>query len=145
MHLIFPSLALLLASFHLHAATNDSASPTISDPAYIKPARLVDVGNGRMMNIRCQGAGSPTVILDAGLGGDTISWAMVQPGIAATTQVCSYDRAGLGFSDGNQLPSTARNNAQDLHSLLRAAHVSPPYVLVAHSAAGMYIRVFADR
>lgn len=136
--------ALLLASFHLDAATDASLSPTISDLSYTKPARLVDVGSGRMMNIRCQGTGSPTVILDAGLGDDTISWAMVQPGIALTTQVCSYDRAGLGFSDGNQIPSTAKNNAQDLHSLLGAANIGPPYVLVAHSAAGMYIRVFAD-
>ena len=98
-----------------------------------------------MMNIRCRGTGSPAVIFDAGLGDDTTSWALVQPSIAQTTRACSYDRAGLGFSDGSPAPSTAANNAQDLHALLRAARVEPPYVLVGHSTAGMYARVFADR
>jgi pimeloyl-ACP methyl ester carboxylesterase len=70
---------------------------------------------------------------------------LVQPRLSARTRVCSYDRAGLGFSDGSSLPSTADNIAADLHALLKAADVAPPYVLVGHSAAGMYIRVFADR
>ncbi|MEW9570957.1 alpha/beta fold hydrolase [Rhodanobacter sp. Si-c] len=97
------------------------------------------------MNIYCLGSGSPTVILDAGMGDSTISWALVQPAIATRTRVCSYDRAGLGFSDGSNRPSTASNNADDLHKLLKAAHIAPPYVLAGHSAAGMYIRVYADR
>jgi pimeloyl-ACP methyl ester carboxylesterase len=119
--------------------------PSITDPSYTKPDRLVDVGSGRMMNIRCRGSGSPAVIFDAGLGDDTISWALVQPSIARTTRACAYDRAGLGFSDGHPAPSTAANNAEDLHALLKAAWVEPPYILVGHSAGGMYVRVFADR
>jgi pimeloyl-ACP methyl ester carboxylesterase len=79
------------------------------------------------------------------MGDSSISWALVQKPIAQTTRVCSYDRAGLGFSDGSSLPSTAVNIASDLHALLRAAGEKPPYVLVGHSAAGMYIRVYADR
>ena len=138
-------LALLLAASVTHAATEAATDRPISDLSYARPDRLVDVGNGRMMNIRCRGAGSPTVVLDAGLGDDSISWALVQPAIATTTGVCSYDRAGLGFSDGSDVPSTASNNARDLHFLLEAAGIGPPYVLAAHSAAGMYIRVFADR
>jgi pimeloyl-ACP methyl ester carboxylesterase len=119
--------------------------PMVDDPAYSRPQRLVDVGHGRRMNIDCRGKGSPTVILDAGMGDSTISWALVQPRVATRTRVCSYDRAGLGFSDGSPLPSTAVNIATDLHALLQAAGLAPPYVLVGHSAAGMYIRVFADR
>jgi len=122
-----------------------SGKPLIDDPAYTRPQRMVDVGHGRRMNIYCLGAGSPTVILDAGMGDSTISWALVQPRLAARTRVCSYDRAGLGFSDGSSVPSTADNIAADLHTLLKAADIAPPYVLVGHSAAGMYIRVFADR
>ena len=97
------------------------------------------------MNIYCKGTGSPAVILEAGLGGDTTSWATVQPLIAKKTKTCAYDRAGLGFSDGSNRPNTVRNSTEDLHALLKAANVPPPYVLVGHSAAGMNIRVFADR
>jgi len=96
------------------------------------------------MNIYCLGEGSPTVILDSGMGDSTVSWALVQPMIASKTRVCAYDRAGLGFSDGSMRASTASHSADDLHALLKAAHIAPPYVLVGHSAAGMYVRVFAD-
>lgn len=123
----------------------EAPKPLVSDPVYAAPQRLVTVAPGRRMNIYCLGHGSPTVILDAGMGDSTISWALVQKPIAQTTRVCSYDRAGLGFSDGSPLPSTAVNIARDLHALLRAAGEKPPYVLVGHSAAGMYIRVYADR
>jgi pimeloyl-ACP methyl ester carboxylesterase len=119
--------------------------PLVTDLVYTKPQKLVDMDRGRRMNIYCLGKGSPTVILDSGMGDSTASWALVQPMIASKTQVCAYDRAGLGFSDGSMRASTASNAADDLHKLLKAAHVVPPYVLVGHSAAGMYVRVFADR
>jgi len=123
----------------------EAAKPLITNPVYAKPQQRVDVGHGRRMNLYCLGSGSPTVILDAGMGDSTISWALVQPAIATRTRVCSYDRAGLGFSDGSNRPGTASNNADDLHTLLKVAHIAPPYVLVGHSAACMYIRVYADR
>lgn len=133
------------AALALPCMAQTDAKPLVDDPAYTQPQRLVDVGHGRRMNLYCLGTGSPTVILDAGMGDSTISWALVQPRLAEHTRVCSYDRAGLGFSDGSPLPSTASNIAADLHALLQAANVAPPYVLVGHSAAGMYIRVYADR
>lgn len=136
---------LLVGVVLLPCAARASGKPLIDDPAYTRPQRLVDVGHGRRMNIYCLGSGSPTVILDAGMGDSTISWALVQPPLAARTRVCSYDRAGLGFSDGAAASGTADNIATDLHALLQAAEIAPPYVLVGHSAAGMYIRVFADR
>ena len=123
----------------------EAAKPLVTNTVYTKPQQLVDVGHGRRMNLYCIGSGSPTVIMDAGMGDSTISWALVQPAIATGTRVCSYDRAGLGFSDGSNRPSTASNDADDLHALLKTAGIAPPYVLVGHSAAGMYIRVYADR
>lgn len=132
-------------AFAAQCPGQETAKPLITSPIYTKPQRLVDMDHGRRMNIYCTGSGSPAVILDAGMGDSTISWALVQPAIAAKTKVCSYDRAGLGFSDGSSRPSTAANIAEDLHALLEAAHVAPPYILVGHSAAGMYVRVFADR
>src|SRR5580658_7163606 len=69
------------------------------DPGpYLHAQRLVDIG-GRRLNLYCTGTSSPTVVLDAGLGGSTAVWRHVQPVLARTTRVCSYDRAGMGFSD----------------------------------------------
>lgn len=119
--------------------------PIVTDPVYTTPQRLVDMDHGRRMNLYCRGSGSPAVILDAGMGDSSISWALVQPALAKRTRVCAYDRAGMGFSDAATRPSTVGNIAEDLHALLRAAHVRPPYVLVGHSMSGMTVRVFAGR
>lgn len=111
---------------------------------YLHAQRLVDIG-GRRMNIYCTGSGSPTVILDSGLGGTTEDWYKVQGPISAHTRVCSYDRAGMGFSDGAKSKRDPNAVVSDLHALLRAAQVKPPYVLVGHSIAGLYEPLFADR
>ena len=111
---------------------------------YVQAQRLVDVG-GRRMNLYCSGTGSPTVILDAGLGNTTVVWARVQRPIAQHTRVCSYDRAGMGFSDPTTSARDAGAVVRDLHALLRAAGIAPPYVLVGHSLAGLYSRLYTDR
>lgn len=108
---------------------------------YLRPQRLVDVG-GRRLNILCMGAGSPTVILEAGLVADSNSWRLVQPAISRRTRVCSYDRAGLGFSDPAGPPRDAAAIVRDLHALLRNAHIAPPYVLVGWSSGGLYTRLY---
>jgi pimeloyl-ACP methyl ester carboxylesterase len=109
------------------------------------PARgqLVDLGGNRM-HIHCVGQGSPTVVLDAGLGGFSLDWNLVQPELAATTRVCAYDRAGYGWSDPSPQPRTPRQIADELHTLLFTAGVKGPYVLVGHSAAGKHVRLYAD-
>lgn len=106
------------------------------------PGRLVDVG-GYRLHIHCTGAGSPTVILEAGLGGASTIWARLQPEIAEVTQVCSYDRAGAGWSDPGPRPRDASHIASELHALLEAAGIPGPYVLVGHSYGGLYVRAFA--
>nr|WP_295770073.1 alpha/beta hydrolase [Rhodoferax sp.] len=135
----------ILAAFSAPSHGQAVKPPLVTDAVYTAPSQLVDIGQGRRMNIYCKGSGSPAVILEAGLGSDTTSWATVHPLIAAKTKTCAYDRAGLGFSDGSNRPNTVGNSTDDLHALLKAAHVPPPYVLVGHSAGGMNIRVFADR
>jgi pimeloyl-ACP methyl ester carboxylesterase len=104
----------------------------------------VEIEPGRRLNIYCNGSGSPTVILEAGQSDDVSARAAVQPIVAAKTRVCSYDRAGFGFSDPNKRPDTAVNFADDLHRLLAVAEIEPPYVLVGHSLGGMYVRLYAD-
>lgn len=102
----------------------------------------IDIG-GRRLFITCQGEGSPTVILEAGLGGDHTSWALVQPAVAELTQVCSYDRAGIGQSDPGPTPRTSQHVVADLHALLAAADVQTPYILVGHSFGALHVRLYA--
>jgi pimeloyl-ACP methyl ester carboxylesterase len=116
----------------------------IADAVYLKPQRLVTIENRRRLNIYCTGRGSPTVIFDSGLGGDMMDWALVQPLVAAETRACSYDRAGLGFSDPSPKPRSSANIVDDLHRLLQAAQITPPYVLVGHSLGGMNIKLYAE-
>jgi pimeloyl-ACP methyl ester carboxylesterase len=107
------------------------------------PGQLVDVGPYEM-HIYCIGSGSPAVILDSGMGDTYVSWQKVQPQIARFTQVCSYDRAGIGFSYYTRHPSTSKDFAQELHILLHNAGVPPPYVLVGHSMGGFDVRLYAS-
>jgi pimeloyl-ACP methyl ester carboxylesterase len=108
------------------------------------PGQMYQV-NGHTMRIDCTGSGSPTIVLDAGLGNDGLIWGGVQPVLAKTTRVCSYDRAGFGWSDALPPPRDADHIATELHGLLAAAKISAPIVLMGHSIAGMYIRDYATR
>ena len=104
------------------------------------PGRLVDVG-GRRMHLLCTGNGAPTVVLEAGASSFAIDWTLVQGDLARATRVCSYDRAGMGWSD----PSTAgtrASTAPDLHTLLTVAGERPPYVMVGASRGGLFIRAY---
>jgi pimeloyl-ACP methyl ester carboxylesterase len=121
------------------------ATGAINDMSYIQPDRLVDIGAGRRLNVHCVGQGSPTVIFESGLGDQSRAWAMVQPAVGNKTQACSYDRAGLGFSDLSDRPGTSENAVNDLHRLLLAAAIKPPYILAGHSLGGMYVRLYTDR
>jgi pimeloyl-ACP methyl ester carboxylesterase len=110
---------------------------------YPAPGELVDVG-GYRLHIHCTGTGSPTVVIEAGLGDWSTSWAgVVQPEVAKTVRVCTYDRAGLGWSEASPGPSDAAQFAKELHTLLQNANVPGPYVLAGHSLGGLIVRVFA--
>jgi pimeloyl-ACP methyl ester carboxylesterase len=106
------------------------------------PGRLVDVGGFRL-HIWCTGSGSPAVILENGLGGSTTGWGYVQPEVARFTRVCSYDRAGIGYSDPGPSPRTAARIARELENLLDRSGVPDPVVLVGASSGGFSIRMFA--
>ncbi len=116
----------------------------VDDPAYTHPQRLVEVEPGRRLNLYCTGKGSPTVIFDSGVTGETVGWALVQPVVAAHTRACSYDRAGTGFSDPGTRTGTSANIVDDLHRLLAAAAIAPPYILVGHSYGGMNVRLYKN-
>lgn len=101
--------------------------------------------DGHRMRIDCTGSGSPTIVLDAGLGNDGLIWGGVQPALSKTTRVCSYDRAGFGWSDPLPPARDADHIASELHGLLAAAKIDEPIVLMGHSISGIYIRDYATR
>jgi pimeloyl-ACP methyl ester carboxylesterase len=105
---------------------------------------MLDVG-GRRLHVYETGQGSPTVLLEAGIAATSLSWRPVQGEIARFARVASYDRVGLGWSDAASTPLTLSGLVDDLQSLLKAAQLPPPYILVGHSFGGLIVRAFACR
>jgi pimeloyl-ACP methyl ester carboxylesterase len=124
----------LAAASSLHAQAPSSKS-------YPPPGRLIDVG-GRKLHLHCLGNGSPTVILIAGGGAFSIDWVLVQPKVAENTRVCSYDRAGLAWSDPGPADETVEQTTGDLHAMLGTAGEKGPYLLVGASIGGIFIRAY---
>jgi pimeloyl-ACP methyl ester carboxylesterase len=134
-----------IATLAVAGAVYQTVATQMDKRAFPPPGQMVDVG-GYQMHLYCTGAnvdGSPTVILEQGLGGISSGWALVQPEVAKGTRVCSYDRAGTGWSDASPEPRDARHIAKELHSLLHNANIPGPYVLVGWSFGGLYIREYA--
>jgi pimeloyl-ACP methyl ester carboxylesterase len=119
------------------ACTHQKASPE----SYPPPGRLIDIGR-RKLHLYCTGNGTPTVILMAGSGAFSIDWALVQPKVAESTRVCSYDRAGLGWSGPGPEEDVIEQTVSDLHALLQASGENGPYVLVGASIAGLFIQAY---
>jgi len=118
---------------------------TIGDTrAYPPPGRLVDVG-GYRLHLYCMGRGSPTVVLDGGIGETSLVWRGVQAAVAIHTRVCSYDRAGLGWSDPGPRPRTSGREIRELHRLLVNAGETGPYVLAGHSFGGWNALLYAHQ
>lgn len=108
------------------------------------PPGILYTVDGRKMHINCTGRGSPTIVLESGSAGDALVWGGVQPALSKTTRVCSYDRAGLGWSELRPGPRDADHIATELHELLRQAKVTDPIVLMGHSVAGLYMRDYVS-
>jgi pimeloyl-ACP methyl ester carboxylesterase len=111
---------------------------------YPPPGKLVDVG-GYRLHLDCVGQGSPTVVIDAGAGNWSVAWTRIQDQLASETRVCTFDRAGLGWSDPGIKPRTSAVMADELYVLLHNAGLTPPFVMVGHSLGGYNARVFIDR
>lgn len=109
--------------------------------AHPAPGRMVEA-NGLKYHLNCMGTGSPTIVLEAGLGESSLSWYPIQAKLAQTTRVCSYDRAGLGWSDPAGDAMSPEQVAGNLHTLLRNAGIGSPYLLVGHSRGGLFCRSF---
>jgi pimeloyl-ACP methyl ester carboxylesterase len=130
----------VLAAPPLAGAAYQTVATDRDARAFPAPGRLVDVG-GRLLHLACAGSGEPTVVMDAYIG--VAYWMLVAPRVAALTRVCTYDRAGEGWSEGAPAPRTALHMARELHVLLRNGEEQGPYVLVGSGMGGYVVRVYA--
>jgi len=121
-------------------AADAPTPPDTQLDVYASPGERIDIGGGRHLDLRCSGDGTPTVVLEAGFGTDSMAWARVQPLLAGHVRTCAYDRAGYGFSDAGPLPRDIDAEAADLHALVHAAHLATPVVLVGHSIGSNIVR-----
>lgn len=134
--LVVLGLAAVGGGYERIAETRDDGSLAMS-------GRLIDVG-GHKLHINCTGSGSPTVVLEPGLGDTSLMMSgWIAPAVAKTTRVCVYDRAGRGWSEPAPSPRDGVGTATDLHTLLARAGESGPFVLAGHSAGGLYVLNFA--
>lgn len=123
-----------------------AAAQTTSLPPFPAPGRLIDLPGWRL-HINCSGEANPSrpsVILEAGAGDFSVDWSLVQPLVAPFARVCSYDRAGAGWSDLGPRPRTLHQQVWELHTLLEKAGEKAPFILVGHSYGGWLARLFAE-
>jgi pimeloyl-ACP methyl ester carboxylesterase len=137
-------LSLLTVSLAITGALYEMIGRWRDAQRFPRRGHLVQAGSIRM-NIDCSGQGSPTVILESGSGGPSIDWLMVQPEVAKFSRVCSYDRAGYGWSDSGPEPRSSMQIAHELKLLLQRAGEKGPYILVGHSMGGYDIRVYTGQ
>ena len=141
-------LAALISALAFVGAIYQVIATRLSERKYPPPGRLVDVG-GYRLHIHCSGPedapGGPTVVMDAGIGECSLGWSLVQPEVAQFARVCTYDRAGLGWSDSAPTARTSQQIVDELHALLAHAGIESPYVMVGHSFGGVNVRLYASR
>lgn len=128
-------LAVMLLAGVVHAQDNSTDLPAA-------PGEMVDVG-GYSLHLNCIGEGSPTVVMDAGHGDFSMSLASLQEQVAEFTRVCTFDRAGYGWSDAGPAPRDSQQNVTELKTLLENAGEEAPYILVGHSLGGINVILFA--
>lgn len=152
--LLTAALSLAAASAYAQSGKSSSAPNASASPS--TSPTTVDIGGGRKIYMKCQGTGSPTVVLVGGLRASADDWSVanksapaVFPEVAKFTRVCAYDRPGTPVgekpsrSDPVRQPTTAKDAVADLHALLSAAGAKGPYVLVGHSYGGLIVKLYA--
>jgi pimeloyl-ACP methyl ester carboxylesterase len=133
-----------IAILMLSGAAYQFISTKNDENAFPPPGKLIDVG-GYRLHINCSGEGGPTVVFDAGMGCNSLDWALVQPEVAKFARVCIYDRAGNGWSDESPLERTSQNIVDELHTLLKNSGEKGPYILVGYSFGGPNVRLYASK
>jgi len=134
----------LLVALAVCIACRSAIAQTPADMVYARPGTLISVGTHRL-NFYCMGSGSPTVVTEGGFADWAPAFSGLQQRVAAFTRVCSYDRAGLGFSEPGPMPRSSDRIAQELHTALHDGAIAGPYLLVGLAFGSVHMRAFADR
>ena len=135
---------LVLAIFFFIAGFIYQSTRSATDIENHLPAGKLVAVNGYKMFVNCIGEGKPLIILEAGLGEGQLFWAHVHKALSSNTQVCAYDRLGKGWSQPTSKGQSSIDIVKTLHQLMTVLNLSPPYVLVGHSAGGLYVRKYAE-
>lgn len=112
---------------------------------FVPPGQIVTV-DGNPRHLWCMNEmnpAQPTVLLEAGIGRSALDWARVLPLVAPMAHVCAYDRAGYGWSAPGPAPRSLENLSHELHSLLTAAGITSPLLLVGHSYGGAVVQQYS--
>lgn len=133
-----------LTFFATVGAIHTTITAARSKRKYPPPGQLIDIGDCRL-HVNRMGIGEPIVVIESGSGNFSLDWSVLQPEIAKLTRVCTYDRAGHGWSDAGAKPRTVPQIVEELHTLLKNTGTAGPYVLVGHSLGGLYMQYFARR
>ncbi|PZR30906.1 alpha/beta fold hydrolase, partial [Caulobacter segnis] len=134
-------VAILVAAAGARAQSPE-ASPD-SRTQYVGAHERIDLGGGRKINLFCLGSGDTTVLFDSGLSDWSSIWALVQPRVADRARACSYDRAGMGYSDPATSPRSPIAIVGDMHTLVEKAKLKGPLLLVGHSLGGFNMKLYA--
>lgn len=135
-------VGIAFAALVLLGAGYQQITQAVAKATYVPPGELVKV-NGGAMHLYCSGEGTPTVVLEAGATGFAQSWVWVQRELEQTSRVCSYDRAGMGWSEDQAARHTGVHAAHNLNALLTEAGEKGPYIVVGHSMGGPIAQIFA--
>ena len=135
-------LVVILLGLVVLGLVYETLSAHVDPRQHPPPGQLVDV-DGVLLHMNCEGSGSPVVVLESGLGDSSLVWSHVQARLFLSHRVCSYDRAGIAWSEAGAPEWDAQIAVNQLRSLLLNAGEPPPYVLVGHSAGANYVRLFA--
>lgn len=132
-------MSLTLVGYMIQSATVFAKSQR----EYPPPGEMIRVGE-HQLHLNCRGAGRPVVIVEAGSGSWSLQWQVVQVVVAEVTEICTYDRAGYGWSEPGPEPRTGKQIVTELHTLLENAGLEGPYILVGHSLGGLFVRLYAS-
>ena len=142
---IFLAGVILFLGVIVYLLVRESITRTKYRAEYPPPGKIVDIGT-HAIHLNCVGSGSPTVVFEADLDQyGSLSWVPVQEAIGKITRACSYDRAGILWSEPGPLPRDGETIARELHTVLDAAGEEGPYILVGHAFGGAYVRIFAGK
>jgi pimeloyl-ACP methyl ester carboxylesterase len=139
---VIAALVVVLIAAIAAGALYQRAGATADSRKFPAPGRLIDIGGPRLHMVE-EGQGSPAVIFESGIAASSLNWTAMQRAVARFTRTCAYDRAWLGWSDPAPAPRVASQLVDELHSLLAAAQVPAPYVLVGHSFGGLLVQAYA--